>query len=561
MRRKKSLLGRFLKAGFLCTAPLSIFVMLSPAISVAEEKTRNDFTLRVRIRGEVSVSVRDLTRYFHAVSIQKDTGTLGGLEESMKLRKGDEIRVKVREGLDIFIFEEPAIAIMNAPIFLEKEIRVASLLGEDLSGKQGTIKIKKGGLGLEITKGGAIVLMSHDENTLDQSIPLVFDDELIARTRRIIGVKPFRRRSFEVLDRWVSAGEEVRIRIPMADYNKEESQVAVGFWTDYLDSGLEEEAYLADVSGIEQEKVGGHVYIVKATVPFLSELNHVRPGWYCPYPPRIKMTVTSKLDKNNIVTEDFDLRVARRGWGFAGGVIFLVIVFLFIMHVTKEWSPFEQGTASDKNYRKRYKSDWLKRFLFSPLDFSMTPIGTYSISKTQALFWTFLVAFCCVYVYILKAAFLMIPGQILILLGLTGGTALASRINAVSKDPGVPKEIIEEVGDLVQQAGRIPRLRDMISIGGRTNVYKFQMVVFTLITGIIVFAELIKSFNFPEIPNTLIVLIGVSNTLYLGNEVSVDPLKEVRQKVEEYEKEEDGKKRAELKKQIKKALIDCYQTA
>ena len=155
----------------------------------------------------------------------------------------------------------------------------------------------------------------------------------------------------------------------------------------------------------------------------------------------------------------------------------------------------------------------------------------------------------------------MIPGQILILLGLTGGTALASRINAVSKDPAVPKEIIKEVRDVIQQAGRIPRLRDMISIGGRTNVYKFQMVVFTLITGIIVFAELIKSFNFPEIPNTLIVLIGVSNTLYLGNEVSVDPLKEVRQKVEEYEKEEDGKKRAELKKQIKKALIDCYQTA
>jgi hypothetical protein len=192
----------------------------------------------------------------------------------------------------------------------------------------------------------------------------------------------------------------------------------------------------------------------------------------------------------------------------------------------------------------------MKRFFFSPLHFAVTPIGTYSISVTQALFWTFIVAFSCVYVYMLKAAFIVIPSQILILLGITGGTALASRINAVSKDV-VPNDLMKDI-----RKKRTPKLRDMISIGGRMNVYKFQMMVFTLVTGIIVMAELIKACNFPGIPNTLIVLMGVSNTLYLGNEVTIEPMEGLREKVKAYKEEEDDDKRNDLGKEIEKMLSE-----
>jgi hypothetical protein len=123
------------------------------------------------------------------------------------------------------------------------------------------------------------------------------------------------------------------------------------------------------------------------------------------------------------------------------------------------------------------------------------------------------------------------------------------------------------------------------------NIYKFQMVAFTLITGIIVFVELIKSFNFPEIPESLIILMGVSNSLYLGNEVAVDPLKKVREMAKEYggkRKQYDEKRKEceeyekaprrtkkereeldnlkkkkkeldDLENDIKKELIDIYQ--
>jgi hypothetical protein len=560
MEKRKSLSIRFFWSWTLLSATFLVLSgLLRPAQGALTQERAGDFTLVVRMTGGVSVPTHDLSAYFRAVSIGPDRVRVSDLKEPVELGRGDEVRVIVREGLDVFEFAQPVPAVMNAAVYLGKKIRVDALLGADMAGKRATIMVQQ--TGLVVTEKGTMDPANPQGAGFGQGTLVVFDDEIVARTRRVIGVQPIRRKSFEVPDRWISGGEEVRIKIPLSDFDREGSQLAVGFWIDRPVSGLEEEAYLADITALGEEKTGRGIYIVKARAPYLSELDFARPGWYCPYPAKVKMTVTSKFDENRIVTEHFDLRVARRGWGIAGGGIFLVIVFLFVMQVTRDRSPFEDGSVSDQRYRAKYKKDWLKRFFFSPMDFAVTPIGTYSISKAQALFWTCLVAFSCVYVYVLKAAFIMIPAQILILLGLTGGTALASRINAVSKDATVPKEILNEVKGIVQRQGRIPRLRDMISIGGRMNVYKFQMVVFTLITGIIVFVELIKGFNFPEIPDTLIVLMGVSNTLYLGNEVSVDPMKKVRDMVADYEKEEDRNEKRKLKRKIKEALVDCYQTS
>lgn len=90
-----------------------------------------------------------------------------------------------------------------------------------------------------------------------------------------------------------------------------------------------------------------------------------------------------------------------------------------------------------------------------------------------------IVAFSCVYVYMLKVVFIVIPEQILTLIGISGGTALISRINAASKSTTIPKEIMDKVSNGLV---RIPKLRNLISIDGRMNIYKFQMDVFTIKT-------------------------------------------------------------------------------
>ena len=557
MQKKRSISGRFRKASVFGAALFMVLLILGQEDAGAA--VGSDYTRYVRIEGKVRIALRDVAAYFLILPDKMGKGKVS--EGAITLQEGEAIKVKIREGLDIFRLAEPVTGVMNAPVYLGKTVFVDSVLGKDVGRNQGMIYAGNEGLRLEVKKGGRIAPLGGDAGSSSQSVSFIFDDTVIARTKKTIGVKPFIKRTFKVPDRWLSEGEEVRIIIPMAGYDEKESQLAVGFWTDHADSGLEEEAFLAHISGIEQERVGDQLYVVKARLPSLGELSHVTPPWYCPYPPEIKMTVTAKLSDTDIVTEPFNIHVSRRGWGLMGGTIFLVIALLLIMHITKSWSPFDENTLSDENYKKAYKKEWLKRFLFSPLDFSMTPIGTYSISKTQALFWTFLVGFSCVYVYMLQCDFIMIPAQILVLLGITGGTALASRINALNKDVGAPKYILHRVKEKVQKEGRIPRLRDMVSIGGRLNIYKFQMVVFTAITGAIVLLELLRSFNFPEIPDSLIVLMGLSNTLYLGNEVSLDPMKKVREAVDAFEKAENPteKEKDELENKIEEALMDCYQ--
>jgi len=376
------------------------------------------------------------------------------------------------------------------------------------------------------------------------------EKEIEAYAPRPIGLKPIRKKSIQLLDRWVSAGEDVRIKVPIPNMDRDNSQLAVGFWTDNSGSNMEDEAYKAFITSIEPEKTGAGIYMVKARVPSLREIQHVRPGWYSPVPPSVKMTVTVDPGDDPIVSETFDLRISRRGWGITAGLLFLFLVLLLIMYITRNFNPFEKKSKRFKEWEKTYKSHKIIRFFFSPLDIAVTPFGTYSISVTQALFWTFIVAFSCVYVYMLKAAFIVIPNQILLLLGIAGGTALASRVNSMSRDV-IPKELMTDL-----KRSDIPRLRDMISIAGRLNIYKFQMLVFTIITGIIVLVELIKASNFPEIPNTLITLMGLSNTLYLGNEVTVEPVQGLREKVKAYKEEKNSAKKAEIAKDIKSMLSE-----
>ena len=272
------------KGGFISGILLCILILLAPMMCYADRQTTNNFTLRVKLKGSVPVAVRDISKYFRVVSVRDKNGNPVELGETGRIKEGHKLEVEFQEGVPVFRFAHPVRAALYAPVYLEKQVEIKGVLGEEFGGKGGTIVITKEGLGLEVKEDGTIVNMIHDRKVLDEFVTLIFQQDVVAWAERIMGMKPIRRRSFELLDEWVSAGEEVRIRVPISKIGKEESHLAVGFWTDHPDSALEEEAYLADITGIEQEKMRGttYIYTIKAGMPYLSELRHVVPCWYCP---------------------------------------------------------------------------------------------------------------------------------------------------------------------------------------------------------------------------------------------------------------------------------------
>jgi hypothetical protein len=166
----------------------------------------------------------------------------------------------------------------------------------------------------------------------------------------------------------------------------------------------------------------------------------------------------------------------------------------------------------------KLQEDSPKGFLGSfILRFAVTPVRSYSISKTQIMIWTYITLFGLVYVYLLTGNFMSITNQVLILLGVGGGTALGAKMNALSRVPRISSKYLELVKEEEQK--KLPHLRDLITIDKRPNIFKFQILVFTLFTAFVVFIEILENYAFPEIPDGLITLMGISSGVYLGNEV------------------------------------------
>ena len=273
-------------------------------------------------------------------------------------------------------------------------------------------------------------------------------------------------------------------------------------------------------------------------LPGWDRLKHIKSqngfkGYVTPYDAYLLIRYQ---DKNKVdQTTRLYLKLPDPIWAGLCGVRVLLLFFVLIgllkpQAISKEDDVFEKDES---------KADWektnkLKRLLLYPLNFAVTPLGSYSISLTQILFWTFITIFGLVYVHRISEEFLVITPQVLMLLGIGGGAALGAKMNARSNVFDIPSYYLKFV-----TKKRIPKLKDIISIGGQPNIFKFQMLAFTLITGCYVVVDIIKNYAFPEIPENIIIMMGISSLIYLGNEVTIksvwDQIKEQKKEIDAYE--------------------------
>jgi hypothetical protein len=137
--------------------------------------------------------------------------------------------------------------------------------------------------------------------------------------------------------------------------------------------------------------------------------------------------------------------------------------------------------------------------------------GYASLSQLQIVLWTLVVALSAIYVMTLSGNLISISEGTLILLGIASGTALTARIPGmtppppVQPAPGTPRAM-PEWSDLI-----IPdRSRQDI------DVTRLQMLAFTLITAGFVLIKVVVDYEIPAIPANFLVLMGISNGVYVG---------------------------------------------
>ena len=124
----------------------------------------------------------------------------------------------------------------------------------------------------------------------------------------------------------------------------------------------------------------------------------------------------------------------------------------------------------------------------------------------QIYIWTWLVIVGLTYVLTLTGELFAITPQVLSLLGIAGIGSLAARFVA-----GPP--------DQASKAAN-PKFSDILKTNDEFDLYKLQMFLFTVYTAGFVGVRIAFDQAFPVVDSSLLMLMGISNGIYVGSKVS-----------------------------------------
>jgi len=336
--------------------------------------------------------------------------------------------------------------------------------------------------GIEVAKEGDKYRLIFDKA---KDVKIKFKGELKGKADLKFGISPQIGNPITFLETKAPAGKSFKIKIPVDKLNKDKDRIHVYFLNN------SEPIFSTSLPVGEKQKPEDSFYIFKSIVPdFLKGKVYVTAFIIDKEAKVLKAYRSSKFWVSN----------QRSALLWAAGLTIAVIYII---------------TLLIKSERKRY--------LWAPLDFTVTPLHRYSISLLQILIWTTVTIFSYIYVYWIRGQFIHFTEQILTLLGISGATALSAKAIAVVKFREIPDKYYKNGNNIdLRDFKRKPKFSDYVCIGNIPNLFKFQMLGFTVITAIIVIKELIKTSNFPVIPNELLTLMGISAGTYVGNEVATE---------------------------------------
>lgn len=184
----------------------------------------------------------------------------------------------------------------------------------------------------------------------------------------------------------------------------------------------------------------------------------------------------------------------------------------------------------------------------------------YSLGRSQMAFWFFLVMGSYLLIWLITGDRNAMPGSVLGLMGISAATALGAAFVDFGKRQGAAseleslrgeetslktriaqleslqtpsqdeqRELAEKRGRLVQVTQKIEQLsaatsgvasenfvKDIMTDATGISLHRFQIVVWTLVLGLVFCTEVYHSLAMPEFNETLLALMGISAGTYLG---------------------------------------------
>lgn len=166
---------------------------------------------------------------------------------------------------------------------------------------------------------------------------------------------------------------------------------------------------------------------------------------------------------------------------------------------------------------------WIyRRLLLSPTALRDSPGGFYSLGKSQMAFWGLLVPLAFFGIFVNTGNLEYIPDGVLTLMGISGATGLAAAVigNPKSRSEGAAPSI-DDAGEPAKTETPKSKLLtqffwDLCDDGDGVSIHRMQAVLWTLFLGIVFVYQVVQVIAMPVFSTTLLLMMGISNSTYLG---------------------------------------------
>jgi hypothetical protein len=146
------------------------------------------------------------------------------------------------------------------------------------------------------------------------------------------------------------------------------------------------------------------------------------------------------------------------------------------------------------------------------------PDGQPSLALFQIFFWTTITVWGLAYVFIVTGSLLALTPGMLVLLGIAGAGTVAARFVSRPEAGSAPST------SATAQPANVD-FSALLSTNGQFDLLKLQLLLFTVMIGLYVTWRIVDTGAFPELDANTLLLMGVSQGVYLGGKVaSTTPL-------------------------------------
>lgn len=139
----------------------------------------------------------------------------------------------------------------------------------------------------------------------------------------------------------------------------------------------------------------------------------------------------------------------------------------------------------------------------------------YSLGRFQLAWWTYIIIISFIYIWMSSDQLGILPESIALLMGITGGTSVVSKISETLKISGtgaVPISLIQFNKDYKSKNF----FYDLITDENGLSASRFQFLFFSIFFGMFLTWQVIYNLQFPDFSSGILMLMGISSTTYAG---------------------------------------------